>query len=362
MDFKDQVKQLTERVIRVKDSIQTEEATKTALVMPFLQVLGYDVFNPSEVVPEFISDIGTKKGEKVDYAIMSDATGQLEPCMLIECKHWKQSLTLHDNQLLRYFHVTKARFGILTNGIIYRFYTDLVEPNKMDDKPFWEINITDLNEASVGELKKFHKTGFDVSEILSTAAELKYTREIKQLLAAELRDPSADFVRFFTRQVAPGKLTEKVMEQFGPMVKKSAAQLLNDIINDRLKSALTKEEIVQVQEEELVTTEVPKGGTEFTELERDAFLIVKSILRAQIAPGRITYRDTTSYFNILLDDNKNKIVCRLWLNGSKHYISFFDENKKDLKAELANLDDLYKFSDQLLLTATTIETRKAVAA
>jgi len=157
MDFKDQVKQLTERVIRVKDTIQTEEATKTALVMPFLQVLGYDVFNPSEVVPEFISDIGTKKGEKVDYAIMSDATGQLEPCMLIECKHWKQSLTLHDNQLLRYFHVTKARFGILTNGIIYRFYTDLQQPNKMDEKPFLEINLLDLRDNHVEELKKFSK-------------------------------------------------------------------------------------------------------------------------------------------------------------------------------------------------------------
>ncbi|GAB4023901.1 hypothetical protein GCM10028808_75300 [Spirosoma migulaei] len=133
MDFKDQIKQLAERVSRLKDSIQTEEATKNAFIMPFLNALGYDVFNPFEVVPEFISDIGTKKGEKVDYAIMREVNGQMEPCMLIECKHWKQALTLHDNQLLRYFHVTKARFGILTNGIVYRFYTDLIAANKMDE-------------------------------------------------------------------------------------------------------------------------------------------------------------------------------------------------------------------------------------
>lgn len=114
MDFKDQIKQLGERVARLKDSIQTEEATKTALILPFLNALGYDVFDPHEVSPEFISDIGTKKGEKVDYAILRDG----KPCLLIECKHWAQSLTLHDNQLLRYFHVTSARFGILTNGII----------------------------------------------------------------------------------------------------------------------------------------------------------------------------------------------------------------------------------------------------
>lgn len=230
----------------------------------------------------------------------------------------------------------------------------------MDDKPFWEINISDLSEASVLELKKFHKTGFDVSQILSTASELKYTREIKQLLAAELCDPSIEFVRLFAKQVAPGKLTERVMEQFNPLVKKSAAQLINDIINERLKSALAKEEVVQIQEEVPPTVaDVAKGGTEFTELAREAFLIIKTILRPQIATSRVTYRDTTSYLNILLDDNKNKTVCRLWLNGSKNYISFFDENKKDVKSELSSLDDLYKFSEQLLATAGKIDSKKS---
>jgi hypothetical protein len=358
MDFIDVIKALGEKVSRLKDSILTEEATKNAFVMPFIAALGYDVFNPFEVVPEFVADLGIKKGEKVDYCIQKDG----QPIIIVECKHWREGLDVHNSQLHRYFHVTATRFGILTNGIVYRFYTDLVEPNKMDDKPFWEINISDLSEANVFELKKFHKTGFDVGQILSTASELKYTREIKQLLAAELRDPSLEFVRLFARQVAPGKLTEKVMEQFNPLVKKSAAQLLNDIINDRLKSALATEAVVQVQVEEATTAEAAKGGTEFTEMEREAFLIVKSILRAQVEVGRITFRDTTSYLNILLDDNKNKIVCRLWLNGAKNYISFFDENKKDVKFEINSLDDLYKFSEQLLATVGQIDARKMVVA
>jgi hypothetical protein len=122
MDFKDSIKQISDRVLKLKDQIQTEEATKTAFVMPFIQVLGYDVFNPLEVIPEMVCDIGTKKGEKIDYAITKDD----QHIMLIECKHWKQVLSLHDNQLLRYFHVSKAKFGILTNGLRYRFYTDLV--------------------------------------------------------------------------------------------------------------------------------------------------------------------------------------------------------------------------------------------
>ena len=173
MDFKDAIKQLADRVGKLKDNIQTEEATKNAFIMPFINALGYDVFNPLEVLPEMTCDIGTKKGEKIDYAIMKDD----QPILLIECKHWKQDLNLHDNQLLRYFNVSKAKFGLLTNGIIYRFYTDLKEPNIMDDKPFLEVDITDLRDNQIEELKKFHKSYFDVDNILNSASELKYMKE-----------------------------------------------------------------------------------------------------------------------------------------------------------------------------------------
>ncbi len=131
MDFKDTIKQLADRIEKLKDNIQTEEATKNAFIMPFINALGYDVFNPLEVLPEMTCDIGTKKGEKIDYAIMKDD----QPILLIECKHWKQDLNLHDNQLLRYFNVSKAKFGLLTNGIIYRFYTDLKEPHLTEKIP-----------------------------------------------------------------------------------------------------------------------------------------------------------------------------------------------------------------------------------
>ncbi|MCD8177888.1 MAG: type I restriction enzyme HsdR N-terminal domain-containing protein, partial [Tannerellaceae bacterium] len=149
MDFKDVIKQLAERVIKMKDSILTEEATKTAFVLPFINALGYDVFNPMEVLPEFICDIGTKKGEKIDYAIIKED----EPIILIECKHCGQDLNLHDNQLLRYFHVSKAKFGILTNGIIYKFYTDLEKENIMDKKPFFEFNFLDIKDEHIEEIR-----------------------------------------------------------------------------------------------------------------------------------------------------------------------------------------------------------------
>jgi len=345
MDFKDQIKQLGERVIKLKEQIHTEEATKNAFIMPFLQILGYDVFNPLEVVPEYVTDIGTKKGEKIDYAIFKDG----KPTILVECKHWGQNLNLHDGQLLRYFHVSKAKFGLLTNGIFYRFYSDLVEANKMDEKPFLEFNITEIKDNQIDELKKFHKTVFDAESITNTASELKYTNELKQLLQQELTNPSPDFVKHFARQVYPSVITARVLEQFTNLTKKSIQQHISDLITERLKTALKKED-ENIKEQESIQAEQEKQDkvkVVTTEEELEGFMIVKTILRQKINASRITYRDAQSYFAILLDDNNRKTICRLYLNSSKKYFVTLDEQKKEIKNEITNLDDIFKFSDTL---------------
>src|SRR5215217_8875501 len=178
MDFKDSILHFASRVDKLCPQIKTEEATKNALIMPFIQLLGYDVFNPFEVSPEFIADIGIKKGEKVDYAILNNN----KPILLIECKHYTEDLNPHNSQLFRYFHTTDSKFGLLTNGVCFKFYTDLVTPNKMDEKPFFEFNITEIKDNEIAELKKFHKSYFDVENITNTASELKYLNEMKALL------------------------------------------------------------------------------------------------------------------------------------------------------------------------------------
>ena len=349
MDFKDQIKQLSDRVIKLKDQIQTEEATKNAFIMPFLQSLGYDVFNPIEVVPEFISDIGLKKGEKIDYAIFRDG----KPTILIECKHWAQNLSIHDGQLLRYFHVSKARFGLLTNGIIYRFYSDLVAPNKMDEKPFLEFNITEIKDNQIEELKKFHKSYYDVDSIINTASELKYTIELKNLLQQELNNPTPEFVKHFAKQVYPSVITAKVLEQFTNLTKKSVQQYVSDLITDRLKSALTIEKEADKEANAVVPIEAPVEATSkivTTEEEKEAFMIVKTILRQKIPASRVTHRDALSYFAILLDDNNRKSICRLYLNNGKNFIGIFDDQKKETKNELICLDDIFKYSGALVKT------------
>jgi len=349
MDFKDSIKQLGERIIRLKDQIQTEEATKNALIMPFIQSLGYDVFNPLEVLPEYTADIGIKQGEKVDYAILKDG----EPQILVECKWWGANLDLHSSQLLRYFHTTKAKFGLLTNGIQYRFYTDLKEANKMDEKPFLEFDITNIKEQVINELKKFHKSYFDVNQIINAASELKYSNEIKNIFSNELANPSANFVKMFVNQVYTGRATEKIMSQFTDLVKKTLNQYLNDLVSERLKAALDKETEKEIelakQEEEKQKESETKIVT--TEEELEGFYIVKAILLSKLPSERIFYRDFQQFFSIIIDDSIRQTVCRLWFNDAKKYIGFLDDNKKETKFEISKIDDIYKYSSQILSAA-----------
>jgi len=361
MDFKDQVKQLGDRIAKLRESIQTEEATKNAFIMPFIQSLGYDVFNPIEVVPEFVSDIGTKKGEKIDYAIMKDG----QPVILVECKHWNQNLNLHDGQLLRYFHVSKAKFGILTNGITYRFYTDLVEPNKMDEKPFLEFRIDEIKDVQVEKLKEFHKSYFDVESIFNTASELKYLGEIRTIIQREIQEPSDDFTRYFARLVYPSMVTQKVLDQFKDFVRKSYSQYINDLINERLTMAINKSTVAEpvVESSGAAGDDVPseKSTIVTTQEELEAYYVVRAILRSSIPASRVTYRDAQSYFNVLLDDTNRKPLCRFVLKEGKRVIITFDAAKNETRHELTSLNDIYRHSDVILGMVTVYDSPKAIS-
>ena len=321
--------------------------------------MGYDVFNPTEVVPEFISDIGLKKGEKIDYAIFKDGS----PTILIECKHWAQNLNIHDGQLLRYFHVSKAKFGLLTNGINYRFYSDLVEPNKMDEKPFLEFNINEIKDNQVEELKKFHKSVFDAESITNTASELKFMNELKHLIQQELINPTPEFVKHFARQVYPSVVTAKVLEQFTNLTKKSIQQHISDLITERLKTALTKED-EETKKQEAIQAEQAKAEENkviTTEEELEGFMIVKTILRQKINVTRITHRDAQSYFAILLDDNNRKTICRLYLNGGRKFFVTLDDQKKEVKNEINSLDDIFQHTETLLKIVDQYDKSKELA-
>jgi len=356
MDIFNNLNGLSAKIQQQAAIIQTEEATKSAFVMPFIsQILGYDVFDPTEVIPEFICDVGTKKGEKIDYAISKGGEIQI----LIECKKIGEPLNVkHASQLFRYFHVTNARISILTNGQLYKFFTDLDAPNKMDEKPFLELDLLDIDEHVVPELVKLTKTAFDVDSIVSAAGELKFISQIKKMISSQFSEPDEDFVKLFASRVYDGILTQKVREQFSVLTKKAATQWLNDQVNERLKSAISGGTMVSTQSSADISksstdekSEADSSNIVTTEMEIEGSHIVKSIIRKVIEPQRITFRDTQSYFGILIDDNNRKPICRLHFNRSQLYIGLFDGEKKETRHPITLLNDIYNFTDLLRETA-----------
>jgi len=343
-DFQESIKQLAVRINDLKDHITTEEATKTSFVLPFFQLMGYDIFNPREFLPEFTADVGIKKGEKVDYAIMNDGN----PVILIECKSCTENLIPHDSQLFRYFGTTKAKFSILTNGIIYKFYTDLEDKNKMDEKPFLEINLLDLKKNQVPELMKFQKTSFDVGIITSTASELKYMGLIQNYFSSLIKEPTDDFVKFLLAPCYEGPKTQNVINLFKPVVKKTINQYINDIMNEKISLALENENsqiAVQSDEPNEFTEETSKINTTAGELE--CYFIIKGILSEIISPSRIVAKDTETYFGILLDGNTRKWICRLFVYASKIVLQLPGEEKTIIKFELAETNDLFKYKKEI---------------
>jgi predicted type IV restriction endonuclease len=356
MEFNEKLAALASKVVEHRNVIQTEEASKNAFVMPFIStILGYDVFNPHEVVPEFTADVGVKKGEKIDYAIVHDGEVQI----LMECKKSGEPLRIeHASQLYRYFAVTNARIAILTNGVVYQFYTDLDAPNRMDSRPFLVLDLSDIDEALIPELRKLTKESFDLESVISAAEELKYIGEIKRALASQFKDPEDEWVKFFTAKAYEGSFTQRVREQFRPLVVKAASQFLNDQVNSRLKTALGSSvplpapaaDLESSQQTEPEDDEPQHDSTIETTLEEiSGYQIVKAIACSDVKPHRIVHRDAKSYFAILLDDNNRKPIARLHFNGkSKKYLGTFDAEKNETRHLLGTLEDIYLHKEAIL--------------
>jgi hypothetical protein len=351
MDLIDQLRTLAARIATTRDMVSTEEATKNAMVMPFIQALGYNVFDPTEVTPELVADVGTKKGEKVDYAILRDG----KPIILFECKKSGGDLSInHAGQLFRYFHVTEARFGVLTNGLVYRFFTDLEKPNKMDEAPFFEFDILDFKDRDVEELKKFAKSMFDIDTILTTASDLKFTRIVQSKLAEWMVQPSEELVRALCTDLLNGKrFTPAIIDQFSLIVRRAFDALINERINERLKGAMTPETPLVRQAPapaaELAPPLIKDADAIVTTPEEiEGLHTVRAILRSSVEPRRIVMRDAQSYCAILLDDNNRKPLCRLRFNNSeKLAVGLFNDKKEEEKHPLTQVDDLYNHADAL---------------
>lgn len=334
MDFKDTLKTFIDRLEMLKDTVQTEEATKMSLIVPFFQLLGYDVFNPLEFCPEYTADVGIKKGEKVDYAILV----KNEPVILIEAKAANRRLDKHSSQLFRYFVTTSAKFAILTNGIIYKFYTDLEETNKMDKEPFLEINLLNLKDSQIAQLAKFKKEELNIADILDSASLLKYNNLFKNYIEQQFQNPTDEMVKFFLQPIYKGAKTQTVIEKFRPILKKALHDYLNEIINEKLQSAINSTSTAGSLEAETLTSEE----------EWNAFSLIKNLLKDTLDTNKITYKCTESYTAILYDNNTRKWICRLILKNSLKILIIPDENKREVRCSISSIDEISAYTDQLI--------------
>lgn len=339
MDFNDKINQFIDRIENIKDTLKTEESTKTALIMPFFQLLDYDIFNPMEFIPEYTADIGVKKGEKVDYAIIRND----KPIMIIEAKSVTDNLNKHDTQLMRYFSVTEAKFAILTNGIKYKFFTDLEQPNMMDKKPFLEIDLLNISENEISQLRQFAKNTFNLEVISSVASNLKYMDHIKSRLKKESINPSDDFVRFMINDFYVGVKNKNVVDKFRPVVKKALNQFTTDFMNEKIQIALGENDNDKTST--LLNTETSKL---ITEDELEALEMIRSILKDTVNKEDITYKSTKSYFGINYKDDARNWICRLFLTRKgKKGIHIPDEDKNPIKFDFDEIEDLYEIKDEL---------------
>lgn len=356
MDLAARLKELQQRTLEHREVLLTEEAAKTALVMPFIQALGYDVFNPGEVIPEFCADVGTKKGEKVDYAICKDG----KVSILVECKPASVELGInHAGQLFRYFSVTEARLAILTNGVIFQFYSDVERPNKMDDKPFFTFSMAALKPADLKTIEAFSKATFDIERIVKEAGNLKLQSLIRKELEREFAEPSPEFVGMLAKRVHDGRVTSAVKDNFARLVVGSIAALVRDLVNERLSSALNASSPKEEGSGE--PGEVDDIGISTTSEEVSGFHIVQAIASRHVDPKRVVMRDAKSYCAILLDDNNRRTLARLHFNGiTTKYLGTF-KAKDEERHLLGDLTDIYKFEKQISARIAELENGKGEA-
>ena len=352
MTFEDDVKEFTKTIPSKLEHIDSEETSKIALITPFLRLMGYDTTNPAEVKAEYTADVGTKQGEKVDFAILEEG----HPIIFIECKSATNELTVDNiSQLFRYFSITDIQIGILTNGVEYKFFTTGEDNNRMDEKPFLDIDLLNLTKKDIKELEKFKKVNFDIDEVVSRADNLKYRNLIKKALLSEFENPSEEFIKVIGKQVYDGILTQNVKEKFGTIIAVAISEIINERINKTLSDAVASNEEEQednnaVEAEEEINEEVVT-----TELEKEAYFIVKSIASEIIDVNRVAMRDRKHYCNILFDDNQRFPILRLYFNNPNHLrVEFYDEitltkngGKIGDKIDIEDVSDLYNYKERI---------------
>jgi hypothetical protein len=355
MGLYEDLRNLAEQIKKRQAHVKGEEATKQALVLPFLQLLGFDVYDPTEVKPEYIADFAKKKSsgqfEKIDYAI----TLKGEPAIFVECKAVDVAVEDHDGQLARYFNSTPSvKLGILTNGIQYRLFTDLRNQNIMDATPFLEFNILRVTEREAELIRPFTKESFNSAIIQRHAEEIISLEKVTAMINELLRNPSENFIRFILSELelVGGRVTANVVSRFEPIVKKSIQTALLGMMTKSIQQEISPSQSPSVSpsaeppQPVRATTEKPltpvgadgatkaagtakpvpqtqndgegttAPGAETTDEEKEIFAALKRICGDSSLKVPIRYKDATNFFAVNLGPTRTWFL-RLFLGSRR---------------------------------------------
>lgn len=352
--FRERIIELQQELLSKKDLIHNEENTKQALINPFLLLLGYDIHNPNEVEFEFHASFSYKNSDKVDYAVKAKG----KPLFFVEAKKVTEDLTNHYAQLEYYLSTNSdVEIGILTNGIVYKFFAYFEKLKTMDKEPFFEFDFENMEDEKIDILSLFCKNGFDLNKLLKKGEELWYYRKITHKLKELLTKPSDDFIRLLAKDYSPTKITASALEKFRPIVNKSITTAITD---------LTQESLVDEPNDEKTKVIVT------TDEELKAFEITKELLKkAHKDISNIDYKDTVSYFGIynrnvngwfvrfVLDQQPTLAMIRLEYTLAKEIptdLKLQPLNSKGItKVFIDSLDDMDKLEPFILKAFEVVE-------
>lgn len=291
------------RVKELSDHVKgNEQATKQSLIGPLFTLLGYDLTDPRQCLPEYRADFGKDRSVKpIDWAFIQNG----KPIFFVEAKEAGKKLAGFDEQLADYFaKVPEVKLGILTNGIQWRFFTDLVNANVMDKEPFVKWDVLADEQPPVDFLKVLHRADFNPS-LLRTFAQQTHHQNLLVGELARLLEPSTEFTRLAVANIETRNLTAAVLENWKPIV----ANAINEWAKQRaLSSVLSRSTAVPAPADENASRE---ARVETTQEELDAFAAFANIQRVLGAERPVAYEDTVSYFKVHIQDRRTWVICRL---------------------------------------------------
>lgn len=308
--------------------VRGEESTKHALVVPLLQVLGYDVFDPREVQPEYVADFAKKKSsgqmEKIDYVVFLNS----QPALFIECKSTDAKLEDHDGQLARYFNATPGvKIAILTNGVQFKAFCDLRQPNMMDPTPWLDVDLLNLKPAEFDALKRFRKVDFSPESLIALAEEMVYYNAMVSMITGQLRDPSESFVRFVASEL-PGlpRVTAKIVDRLRPILQKAIQSAIVEHVARSFAPIMSEppEEPRPASAVPAQAESAPQGdareGVVTTAEEIQAYQLIRSWI-LEVHPGAsVAYKDGKTYFTINMA-NVRKWFVRLQIQKAPYWVA-----------------------------------------